>query len=521
MGMERKQGAEADAPGWLPGDASPTGFWWHREDGYLELDGAALAAIGLGRGASPGTITDLLTAMPDAAREPLLEVLEEGFWTEATVDRVVELPLPGGGARTVRWLGRRFPPGPVEEKLVGGICHPLPEGGAARGGAAAVPEGGGSAEVERETVARFYELTNDLYCVTGADGYFTHLNPAWERTLGHDRAFLRSQPFLNLVHPDDVERTRTLMERIVRRERPEGGTDGVDGFENRFRCGDGSYRWLSWSWITDAGAARITAVARDVTRRRELETRLTAALERTRESNRELEHFASVASHDLREPLRAVAGYLKLLRDRYPEAPDAPGREYLDLALGGTDRMRAMIKALLAYARLEGGIRTTEVVALREVAAEAAANLEAEVRQSGAELSVKVDRLAEVGGSRTHLSRLVQNLLSNALKFRAPGRTPRVAVRCADGAAHDAPGCWVLSVADNGIGIDPGQEEVLFQLFRRLREDDGHEGAGIGLALCRKIALLHGGSLWFASTPGTGSTFFVALPKTGEAVLRD
>ena len=518
--MDGKENATAGAPEGALAPGPEVGLWWHCEGGDLELDAVALAVLGLEDAPPPRTMTDLLAAMPDAAREPLLEVLEEGFWTDATVDRVIGLPVPDGAPRSVRWRGRRLPRGPDGAKLVGGVCHMMPET-AGSGGADVPPPGNGeSAEEASGAFARFYELTNDLYCVAGFDGYFIQLNPAWERALGHTRAFLRSQPFFNLIHPDDVERTRSLMGRIVRREALEGGTGGVDGFENRFRCADGSYRWLSWSWITDGRAERITAVARDVTERRELESRLTAALERTRESNRELENFASVASHDLREPLRAVSGYLKLLRENNPEALDASGREYVELACGAADRMREMINALLAYARLDGGIERTEVVALRDVVADASANVEAEVARCGADLSVDVGRGAEVRGSRTHLSRLMQNLFANALKFRDPGRAPRVAVRCVDGAAHGAPGCWVLSVEDNGIGIDPDHGELLFQLFRRVHGSDAYEGAGIGLAVCRKIASLHGGRIWFASEPGSGSTFFVALPKNGEAALR-
>jgi signal transduction histidine kinase len=232
---------------------------------------------------------------------------------------------------------------------------------------------------------------------------------------------------------------------------------------------------------------------------RELEER---AAELAR-SNRELEEFASVVAHDLQEPLRMVSGFVELLQRRYGEQVDERGRGYIRDALDGAARMKGLIGALLGYSRAGGKAPQLTPQRLEEVLSEALRNLEA--RLGDADVSVDWDPLPVVEGNRVQLVQLFQNLIGNALKFRAEGPL-RVHVESrTDGAL-----CTV-SVRDNGIGFEPEQAERLFQRFERLNPEGRVPGTGIGLYIARRVVEGHGGRIWAESAVGQGSVFHVTL----------
>ena len=238
-----------------------------------------------------------------------------------------------------------------------------------------------------------------------------------------------------------------------------------------------------------------------------------AMIERMRTSNVELANFASVASHDMREPLRMITSYLRLLQERSPEALDNRARRYIEYACDGADRMRNLIDDLLSYARLDKLDKAFEPLALEDILTASIDNLSASIKESKAEVTVEVDHAPVVMGDKVRLTRLIQNLISNGIKFKKPEQTPRVHVSFKDGNLLSARGKWVVSIKDNGIGIDPDHHNLLFDLFRRLNTRDEYEGSGIGLAVCKKIAEQHGGRIWFDSAAGKGSTFYIALDK--------
>jgi PAS domain S-box-containing protein len=221
-------------------------------------------------------------------------------------------------------------------------------------------------------------------------------------------------------------------------------------------------------------------------------------------SNAELEQFAYVASHDLQEPLRAVTSYTKLLSKRYSGQLDAKAEEYIAFAVEGATRMQQLIKDLLMYSRV--GRRGNELVPVDFVAVfqAAVANLEVAVAESGATLTH--GELPTVKGDFTQLVQLVQNLLSNALKYRSD-LAPVIHV-----SAYRQNGNWRFAVRDNGIGIDPKYSDRIFQVFQRLHTRDEYPGTGIGLAICKKIVERHGGRIWVESAPGQGSTFYFTIP---------
>lgn len=248
-------------------------------------------------------------------------------------------------------------------------------------------------------------------------------------------------------------------------------------------------------------------VFRNITERLRWEDTLARQASELRQSNGELEAFAYIASHDLREPLRMVSNYMSLLERRYKDQLDAPGREYIAFARDGAKRMNALIIDLLEYSRIGRRERPFEPVALGPILATVLADLALAITETGARMTV-MDDLPTVTGDSGELTRLFQNLLGNALKYRDRIRTPEVTVSWR---SEDKE--WLLTIADNGIGIAPEYFDTIFGIFQRLHSRQDYEGTGIGLAVCRKIVLHHGGRIWVESTPGLGSTFFIALPK--------
>jgi signal transduction histidine kinase len=230
--------------------------------------------------------------------------------------------------------------------------------------------------------------------------------------------------------------------------------------------------------------------------------------ERTTELNRintELQHFSYVISHDLREPLRTISNYLKLLNRRYSDHLPPDAREFVGFAVDGAQRMDRMIVNLLEYSRAGRSDREPGPVDMAVVTRQALASLDQAIRRAGAVL--EVGELPTVTGDATLLGGLMQNLIGNALKYRAPDRQPAIRV-----AAERSEGKWLFRVADNGIGIDPEFHDRVFQIFQRLHTDAEIEGAGIGLASCKRIVERHGGRIWVESVPGQGSDFLFTLP---------
>ena len=248
---------------------------------------------------------------------------------------------------------------------------------------------------------------------------------------------------------------------------------------------------------------------RDITERRRSEGELKKLSDELSRSNADLEQFAYTASHDLQEPLRVVAGFLKLLSRRYKGKLDAKADEFIGFAIEGTDRMQALIKDLLEYSRVGTKSKSFKPTECLSVLESAVFNLQAAIKETGA--TVTHGDLPSVFGDASQLTMLFQNLISNAIKFH--GReTPRIHI-----SAEQKNGEWVFSVKDNGIGIDPKFSEEIFKSFRRLHGKEEYPGTGIGLATCKKIAERHGGRIWVESEAGKGSTFFFTLPVGGYA----
>ncbi len=245
---------------------------------------------------------------------------------------------------------------------------------------------------------------------------------------------------------------------------------------------------------------------RDVTRRVAAEREVAAYARELERSNADLEQFAYVASHDLSEPLRMINGYLKLLRRRYRDDLDDDAQEFVDFAMDGAVRMRALIDDLLAFSRVGRGESQSAPVELQELIEETWRVLTA--GREGPEPTLLATGLPVVMGDAGQLGQAFQNLLSNALKFVEPGHAAVVEL-------HSTPlpdGGWRIVVDDEGIGFPPEQADRMFRVFQRLHTRDEFPGTGVGLAISRKVIEGHGGRIWAEARPGGGARFCIDLP---------
>jgi len=226
-------------------------------------------------------------------------------------------------------------------------------------------------------------------------------------------------------------------------------------------------------------------------------------------SNRDLQQFAYVASHDLSEPLRMVHSYLGLLKDHMKGKLDAESQEFISYAQDGATRMQTLINDLLAYSRVESVGRPFQPTNCEQVLISAMTNLKVAIEETKA--TITHDPLPIVDGDPTQLAQVFQNLIGNAIKFHG-AEPPRVHIH-----AEAREMEWFFSVRDSGIGIDPRFFERIFVIFQRLHTRQEYPGTGMGLAICNRIIERHGGRIWVESKPREGSTFFFTLPKSGSA----
>lgn len=341
-----------------------------------------------------------------------------------------------------------------------------------------------------------------------SQGRITFVNPAVERLTGWDALDMVGEiqhQFMHSRHPDGTPYAE--QDCPIHQTLADGQTRHCE--RETFWRQDGSPLPVEFTVtpIREQDNVRgAVVIFRDIEARLAAEREIDSLLSDLKRSNSELERFAYVASHDLRQPLRMITSYLTLLVRRMGERLEGEEKEFIGFAVDGAQRMDRMILDLLDYSRI-GRSNDMETVRLRDVLEGALSSLHPVVEESGAAVDIPAE-LPAVQGVRSELERLFQNLLSNALKFRVEGRAPRITVGCRIQAED-----WVISVADNGIGIDAGDHDRLFNIFQRLVPQSHYDGNGIGLASCRKIVEHHGGRIWIESQPGSGTTFLFSLPR--------
>ena len=351
----------------------------------------------------------------------------------------------------------------------------------------------------QEQLERFFTMSGDLLSIAGFDGYFTRVNESWHRTLGYTTTELMSHPFIDLVHQEDRETTKTTFSGLMR------GIP-VHSFENRYRCKDGSYRWLSWTATPKPDEQLIYAVAHDATARKLLE-------HQTQETLKMRNDFVSFVTHQLRTPLSGIKWMLELAGDTDDAAEKA---SYVEDARESADRLIGLVNDLLDASRLESGKLqvTLEPVQLRELTDKVLGDVATLVREKGHVLEVESKPDLPVAMLDNQLMRqVVMNLVSNAIKYTPPGG--RIEIKM--GNENDS---LRWSIRDSGIGIPPTAQKRLFEKF--FRAENAHtvdtEGTGLGLYLVRLIVERLGGAIACESEEGRGTLFYFTLPLAAGEV---
>lgn len=268
---------------------------------------------------------------------------------------------------------------------------------------------------------------------------------------------------------------------------------------------------LAWISVTTLLSLWLVShfITREITRARTAEDSREKLLKELMESNTELERFAYVASHDMQEPVRMVNIYSQMVASDYADKIDDKGRSYLNIVATSAARMHLMVQDLLRYSRLRSERSEEFIVDLNVQLKHVRANLAQRLADTGA--SVASDDLPKVFGNPVQIQRLLENLISNGIKYQPQGQTPQITLT-----AEDKGERWQINVQDNGIGIEPEFAVQIFEPFRRLNTWDQYQGTGLGLTICRKIVERHGGTIWVESSPGEGSRFCFTLAKPSE-----
>ena len=347
---------------------------------------------------------------------------------------------------------------------------------------------------------RYLDQISDLFFVVDFEGGLYYWNDRVNEVTGYSDVELLDTNVFDLFPPDAREHAREKMQAVA--------LYGEQTVEVPIVTKDGGSapHQVSGSLITgsDGTPQFVCGIGRDISKRVAMRQEIEKAVEKLEESNAELERFASVASHDLREPLRAVRSYLELLDRRYADELDQDAREFIQFAVEGAERMQSMIQNLLEYSRIGSRIRR-EQIDCEEVLMEARDNLAVSIEESDA--VIRTENLPVVFGDRTMLVQLFQNLIDNAIQHSGD-EPPRIQLR-----ADRANGMWHFTIRDNGPGISEDELDDIFEMFST-GTDGG--GLGIGLATCRKIVETHGGNIDVESEPGAGSTFHFTLPAQDQ-----
>ena len=371
----------------------------------------------------------------------------------------------------------------------------------------------------QEANQRFNQISaniREIFWMTDANtGKVLYVSPAYEPIWGRslESCYASPQSWIEGIHGDDRQR---VAQDILAKQ-----ISGSYDEEFRIVRPDGSIRWVHNRAFpvrnSDGVIYRIVGVTDDITDRHQAEEALRDSATKLERSNRELQDFATVASHDLQEPLRKIQTFGDRLQLKQAAVLNEEGREYLVRMQDAAQRMRALIDDLLIFSRVTAKAQPFVPVNLNDVVRDVLSLLELSIRQSAAQ--IEVAELITLNAEPGQMRQLLQNLISNALKFHRPTEAPRIKIY---GQLLEAPGDlsnqaqtvarYQLTVQDAGIGFDEKYLDRIFTIFQRLHGREEYPGSGIGLAICRKIADYHGGQITAHSNPGEGARFVVTLP---------
>ncbi len=372
-----------------------------------------------------------------------------------------------------------------------------------------------------ETGNRFLDLSIDMFCIAGFDGFFKSLNPSFEKTLGFTTEALMAKPYLEFIHPDDRQKTASEAARLEDRE-------VTFAFENRYLCKDGNYKWLLWNAIAVPEQGLIYAVARDITERKRAEEerqRFTTSLETANRElelrNREVERatqlksrFLASMSHELRTPLNAIVGFSDLLAEETAGQLNEKQKRFVNHIKKGSGHLLQLINDILDLSKIEAG--QLEIRCEDFQVEDALPEVLSIIRPLAMAKNIQIERTADahrpIYADRVRFKQILYNLLSNAVKFTP--KEGRITIDCAEQGNFIA-----ISVTDTGIGIRHEEQTIIFEEFRQAGGSDNtvSEGTGLGLAITKRLVEQQGGKISLESTPGKGSRFTFTLPAASGA----
>jgi len=353
----------------------------------------------------------------------------------------------------------------------------------------------------KESEERFRTLSeqSELGTIIVQDKEIKYVNEGFCRMSGYSEKELKEMKNFGFIRIIDEMYRNLVIEQFEKRMRK--APDALQNYQVKVNKKDGTAAWATiyGKLIQYNGSAADMISIVDI-------SGLKTVQEDLQKSNEELEKFAYVASHDMKEPLRTISVYTQLLNKKMNEASAAELNEYIGFISEGTERMRLLIEDLLAYSRIEHKEKEYAVFSSAEACKEAAGSLKAQADAKKA--SIKIGPLPDIKADRIQIGILLQNLISNALKFTEEGKAPEIEIT-----AEQQSGRHIFCVKDNGIGIEPKYFDKIFAIFERLHSREKYEGTGVGLAICKKIVERHGGRIWVVSEAGKGAAFYFSIPS--------
>ncbi len=359
-----------------------------------------------------------------------------------------------------------------------------------------------SSELKNELFRKLFDVAPDPILIVDSKGNIVLVNSETQRQFGYATEELIGRK-LEILMPERYRESHVALRDeycSAPQLRPMGTGRELYALKKN---GDEFPVEISLSPMNSTDGPLVISIIRNITDRKRIDNELKQANLELERSNKDLGEFAYIASHDLQEPLRSIAGSCQLLRRRYADKLDASAQEFIDFAIDGAKRMEELINDLLTYSRVSTKAKEPSATNLNKVLSGVLDNLRLAIFESNAVLSY--DSLPTLPVDEWQISQLFQNLIANALKFHGT-ELPKIHI----GAILEGEN-WKFSVKDNGIGIDPKYFDRIFVVFKRLHDRDEYPGTGIGLASCKRIVERHGGKIWLDSAVGHGTTFYFTL----------
>lgn len=480
--------------------SSGIGTWdWDIATGAITWDDYMHPLFGLAPRSFPGGFGDFMRLVHPDDRAGVAEAVRLAVEEHAEYESEFRVVWADGTVRSITARGQVYRDEGEQPLRMTGVCWDVTE---RRKAEIAVRE-------SEERLQAILDNAPAVVWVKDLEGHYTFLNRVFEQTFKTAREQVLHKTDYEVFEKDAAERFHEFDHQVLSR------AASVEAEEVAIIDGQ-AHTFLSVKTPLRDSQGRTYAlcgISTDISERKQAEDKLKALAERLARSNRELEDFARVASHDLQEPLRKVQAFSERLNTKYAQALDDQGRDYIARMQDAVRRMGTLIQDLLVYSRVTTKAQPFAATDLTKIAEEVRSDLEARIEQTGG--SVEIGELPVIEADPMQMRQLLQNLIGNALKFHRPQVAPAVSVS-ARMRGRDPHVVCEVTVEDNGIGFDNQYAERIFGVFQRLHGRGEFEGSGVGLAVCQKIAERHGGSIVANGRPGNGATFIVKLPVTQE-----